>query len=223
MALSLAELAVIVHDNHNDEHSPDLAGTELALRVLEQQEPESLGLIEYCVTTGHDESRKAARLRVRSVLDSVHHAYTGVGAKDGKIGWAYCRFLMGHHFVQNLMLAWSYNQVQQFHSFVQGFYDVGRIIDEEAQRLSDHGFPNLHDYFVNHNDWIGMAALVATGMDPQGFTPQQVQDFIEYAGTHNNIAAVIDTAAERKMIDLSTIEGLIHQRDVPTAMRCGTL
>jgi hypothetical protein len=219
MKLVIEELAVIIHADHNEVHSPDLEGTVLALTVLQGIEPESIKMIERHLATGSSEFRDETAKHVRGVLDVIHYTYTTIG-KDWKL---HCQFVIGHHFIENMMRLWSYHHVSGYRNFNLGMLDSCLLMGKIAEELEPVVNERLAAHPVNYEDWTGLAALVCTGIDYRILGNQQMVDFINYAGTHRNLAAVINTAADRKVVNPETIEGLINQDDIMSVMRVGTL
>jgi hypothetical protein len=219
MALTIEELAVIIHANHNEVYPPDLEGTVLALTVFQDVEPESVELIERHLTTGSSEFRAEIAQHVCGVLDAIHHTYTTIGT-DWKM---HCQFIIGHHFIEDMMYLWSYHHVSSYRQFNLSAFEAGRTMRQVTKGLDLISTESFVEYPVNYEDWTGIAALVCAGIDHRVLEDQQIVDFINYAGTHRNLAAVIDTAADRRIVHPETIEGLISQDEVMSVMRTGTL
>jgi hypothetical protein len=219
MGLSIAELAVIIHADHNEVHSPDLEGTELALTVFQGIEPESIKMIEKHLALGSSEFRDETAEYVRGMLGAIYSTYTNIG-KDWKL---HCQFVIGHHFIENMMRLWSFHHVSEYRNFNLNLFESSMLMGKIADELETVVNERFAEHPVNYEDWTGLAALVCTGIDHRTLENKQMVDFINYAGTHRNLAAVIDTAADRKVVNPETVEGLINQDDILSVMRAGTL
>lgn len=219
MAIALEELAVIVHANHNEIHSYDLEDIVLALTVFQDVEPESVELMEHHLSTGSREFRDETADHVRGVLETIHYTYTTIG-KDWRL---HCQFSIGHHFIEDMMHLWSYHHVSSYRQFSISSLEAGRTMRQVTKGLDLISPESFVEYPVNYEDWTGVASLVCTGVDLDALEDQQIVDFISYAGTHQSLAAVIDTSADRRIVDPETIEGLISQKEIMSLMRTGAL
>lgn len=219
MAITLQELAFIVEANHTGVHSLDLEDMVLALNVFQGIEPESVELIERHLSTGSCEFRDDTAGHIRGVLETIHYTYTTIG-RDWQM---HCQFIIGHHFIEDMMHLWSYHHVSGYRHFSVSSLEAGRTMRQVTKGLDLISPESFVEYPVNYEDWTGVAALVCTGVDLEVLEDQQIADFIDYAGPHESLAAVIDTAADRGIVNPETIEGLISQEEIMSVMRSGAL
>jgi hypothetical protein len=215
---------------------PTFSATEAraCLDVLQDDDESTLPLITRLLSTGTHSGRERIKYLVRSALRAVQVQHkTSHLNLDWKLN---CATALSPHLSAQIIRNWNVSNV----------LEETEAPDEFGQTLRDVGAS--HDYFawtdysfkgetVSDEYWRGLTALKLTGVEfqpaPDRRARARVRDeysfheksfeFIRFAGEHNDIRIVTQTAKERQTIDVSTLSKFIGGDSGVPAVSAGAL
>lgn len=182
---------------------------------------EILPLAATLMSTGSDTSKRLTRGVVRDTVDDMKtfthwNEDTQSGKPKGSRSWSQEYQLTK----ARLVSAWSLGNVIEESGVQAQIDDELEAIVEFAYDLEGH---RRHDKLSGDPAyWRGVAALSLTNI-VGGSNSSRITEFIEWAGKHDDIRAVMSTMLERKTVIVPVLQGIMEQTDIAPSLSSGRL
>lgn len=179
-----------------------------ALDGLETAYPSFIEQSLQYATTGPEEARRMARRALADCADDTVHMldYSGDDSFEPDSDAV---FLVRLHWHCGAVMAEA-GVPQEDHADVSHALSILSLGED----------PSLfeHEWY-----WRGLSALAITDLWVHEGSVEDNADFIRFAGVHPDIGAVIDTAKERRSLNVGLLETVLSQSAKTPALRSGSL
>lgn len=193
--------------------------------VIRQDDPTVLPFVHELMTTGTETGRKMAKASFRDDISGIAGA---LSERNRDENWMdMCSW--GTDITSSVMRSWSCGNVLE-ESGVDLTESLARATSNgvykiDSTRMSQDGWERFGLSPTDTEYWRGVTALKLSGSKNTLLMTldDDDMDFIEWAGKHDNIALVINTAMERRTSNVETLKNVTDNDSVISVIREGVL
>lgn len=192
------------------------------LDMVRQSSDDCIPTAQHYLTTGCVTGRRWAAGVIRSDLLDLQFKKTHLEdyESSGELEQA-CSSSLGTAFNSKVVRSWSTGAVLEETGRKPHISGLRADIDYIDDALTEDDAYTGHRRALDPVYWRGVAAFALSEVKADSFKDQR--EFIDWAGTHDDISLVIDTAAERGTIVVSELKAIMEHPSVPASLRTGIL
>jgi hypothetical protein len=192
------------------------------LDMIRKSSDDCIPTAHHYLTTGCVTGRRWAAGIIRSDLLDLQFKKTHLEdyESSGELAQA-CSSSLGSAFNSKVVRSWSTGVVLEETGRKPHISGLRADIDYIDDALTEDDEYTGHRRALDPVYWRGVAALALSEVQAKSFKDQR--EFINWAGTHENISLVVDTAAERGTIVVSDLKAILEHEDVMPSLRVGIL
>jgi hypothetical protein len=213
---------------------PDL---EMYLRYVDDDNPKTIPLFKKLLTTGSHQAQQEVASYIHELLDDIKGAGDGGSSYDEDENgedddyddhWNWtdrCPHAWYPSSAHSALRIWNTFAVMDESGISGNRYDIIYSVSELGTMWNDLD-PMMNPEATTSKFWRGAVAAAIATQDGDSDREQweHVKEFVDWAGRHTDIAAVINTAKERRTFHKETLEQLIEEKKHTTpAVREGVL
>lgn len=192
-----------------------------ALETVAKVTPEVLPLAVRFMSTGSPLAQKAATSEVRSLLRGIiqnKDRTTKPWQSHEDIYRELIEYYLEMPLAADMTLKWHFNNVAA--ELGMSTYDVDRIIHYVVQNCAKSQ-PDEEQADVY---WRGVSALHIASTHIVHVDPDQHEEFIEWAGSSDNVARIVTLAQERGTVVPEQLRAImVEQKTIAPSLTSGTL
>lgn len=214
--------------------SMDHADLAMYLRYLDDDNSKTLPLFKKLLTTGTPQAQRAVESYLHEVIGDIKEAGDGGSSYDEDEmddyddHWNWidrCPDAWHPHSTHNALRIWNTFNVMDEHGIEGNRYEIIHRITELGTMHNDLD-PMMNPESMRNRFWRG-AAAAAIGTEERNTERAQwghIKEFVQWAGRHEDIAIVINTVKERRILHPEMLDQVIAEKaGISPAVREGVL